>query len=290
MPYSPSLRTDPFFTIFIKHLPTGKVVQFEGWVTEFQDNFSSNWSTQNVYGRMDPLAAFENTQRSITLGFDIMSDSMSDGIENLVEINRLIEFLYPMYRGGGRDPVQNTLKAAPLLGLKWTNLINNSAQPGYLYGYINGGLTYAPDMAQGGFIIREDANLGTTTIPGSEAKLARAGTFGADATESQGVNQDSGDIPFSGRAPGGTGDVSISKIAQKDAYIPKMVSLSFTFNVLHTHLNGWDKNGNFGGNKNLTSQFPNASVVTKTIATVTSDQGEAVDNQLTNEALVLENE
>ena len=72
MPQAPSLRTDEYFTIFIRHLPTSKFVTFEGWVTSFSDQFSSNWTPTSVYGRMDPLVAFENTQRSITLGFDVV--------------------------------------------------------------------------------------------------------------------------------------------------------------------------------------------------------------------------
>ena len=102
MPQSPSLRTDPFFTIFIKHIPTSEVVSFEGWVTEFSDQFSSNWNQQSVYGRMDPLATFENTQRTITLGFDVVSDNINDAAANLANINYLIEFLYPMYQSNER--------------------------------------------------------------------------------------------------------------------------------------------------------------------------------------------
>ena len=71
MPQAPSLRTDPFFTIHIMHLPTSENVSFEGWVTQFSDSFNSNWSSTPVYGRQDPLPAFESTQRTITLGFDV---------------------------------------------------------------------------------------------------------------------------------------------------------------------------------------------------------------------------
>jgi hypothetical protein len=171
MPQAPSLRTDPFFTIHIMHLPTSENVSFEGWVTQFSDSFNSNWSSTPVYGRQDPLPAFENTQRTITLGFDVVSDSMQQAIQNLVNVNRLIEFLYPMYEGGGRK-LQNTLKAAPLLGLRWTNLISNAAAGEYLYGYIQGGVNYAPDIGEGGFIIRK-GDTTTVTIPGSEASTRK---------------------------------------------------------------------------------------------------------------------
>ena len=130
----PSLITDEFFTITIKHLPTSEFVIFEGWVTEFSDQFSSNWNKQSVYGRMDPLVTFENTERTINLGFDVVSGDREQAIANLVKINQLIEFLYPMYSKSERSS-QTILNAAPLLGIRWTNLISDASAGGYLYGY-----------------------------------------------------------------------------------------------------------------------------------------------------------
>ena len=68
---APALRTSDYFTIKITHLPTSEMVKFEGWVTEFQDNFSQTWNSETVYGRMDPLVTYQNTQRRISLGFDV---------------------------------------------------------------------------------------------------------------------------------------------------------------------------------------------------------------------------
>ena len=269
MPLSPSLRTDPFFTISIKHLPTLEQVAFEGWVTEFSDAYNSSWNTQNVYGRMDPLATFENTQRTITLSFDVVSDSMDAAIKNLVSINQLIEFLYPMYSKSNRV-AQNTLKAAPLLGLKWTNLIHNAQSSDFLYGYINGGVTYAPDIGEGGFILK-NVGRSDTTIPGSGQQSSVSVNFGADPFESQGVNFDAGDLATLDRVPGGTGATSISKVIKENSFIPKKVSLNFAFSVLHTHLTGFDKDGSFGGGEALNKRFPNAGMLRNTTSTITAD-------------------
>ena len=280
MPEAPSLRKDPFFTIHIMHLPTSEKVSFEGWVTQFSDSFSSNWSSTPVYGRQDPLPAFENTQRTISLGFDVVSDSMQQAIQNLVNVNRLIEFLYPMYEGGGRK-LQNTLKAAPLLGLRWTNLISNAAAGEYLYGYIQGGVNYAPDIGEGGFIIRKDGGTTTVTIPGSEAST-REISFGADVENSQGVTGYGPDIVAVDYTPGGTGPIVNTTVTREDSYIPKKLSLSFTFNVLHTHLNGWSKDKKFGGSAALNNKFPNASII-KTTETITTTGPE--DNRTTDRIL-----
>ena len=253
--YSPSLRKDEFFTISIKHLPTGNDVSFEGWVTEFSDAFNSNWSSTPVYGRMDPLATFEGTQRTITLGFDVVSDGIGTAVQNLENINTFIEFLYPMYdthfknqRGGltrRARRAQTTLKAAPLLGVKWTNLFNSANNRSYLYGYINGGVSYAPDMAEGGFILRKGQGepLDQVLSPEEQINIAK-NVFNNDEFGRSDADK-----------------VSQTKTIQvkKNSYIPKKVSLNFTFNVLHTHLVGWDEKGIFGGEAGITNRFPNSN-------------------------------
>lgn len=286
MPEAPSFRKDPFFTIHIMHLPTSERVSFEGWVTQFSDSFNSNWSSTTVYGRMDPLPAFENTQRTISLGFDVVSDSMQQAIQNLVNVNQLIEFLYPMYEGDSRA-AQNTLKAAPLLGLRWTNLISNAAAEEYLYGYIQGAVNYAPDIGEGGFIIRK-GDTTTVTIPGSEASTEVI-KFGANVENSQGVTGYGPDIVAVNYTPGGTGPIVNNTVTREDSYIPKKLSLSFTFNVLHTHLNGWSKDKKFGGDALLNKKFPNAYIVKNSTSVTTigvfGDQSTSIVQSLEAEAL-----
>jgi hypothetical protein len=254
--YSPSLRKDEFFTISIKHLPTGNRVSFEGWVTEFSDTFNSNWSSTPVYGRMDPLATFEGTQRTITLGFDVVSDGIGTAVQNLENINTFIEFLYPMYdthletENGGIGArrtrrAQTTLKAAPLLGVKWTNLFNAADYRSYLYGYIQGGVSYAPAMAEGGFILKKGQGEPLDQVLSTEDQINIAkNTFSGDE-----------------RSLSDPSKISQTKTIQvkKNSYIPKKVSLNFTFNVLHTHLVGWDERGIFGGRAGITNRFPNSN-------------------------------
>ena len=253
--YSPALRKDEFFTIAIKHLPTSKTVKFEGWVTEFSDTFNSNWSSTPVYGRMDPLATFEGTQRTITLGFDVVSDGIGSAAQNLANINTFIEFLYPMYDTHFKNEkgtltrksrrAQTTLKAAPLLGIKWTNLFNAANNRSFLYGYVQGGVSYAPDMAQGGFIL----------------KKGQGEPIDQQLSPEQRINIAKDYFDIEEIAASDANNISQTKTIQvkKNSYIPKKVSLNFTFNVLHTHLVGWDEVGIFGGSAGITNKFPNSN-------------------------------
>ena len=140
---APSLRKSQFFTIEMRHVPTsspGKLnrVQFEGWVTEFADQFISQWNEEFVYGRMDPLSTFERTSRKIQLAFDVVSDNAADAQQNLINVNKLITFLYPAYTPDRdkRGRIGNTLQGAPLIQMRWTNLISNSENGGFLTGYL----------------------------------------------------------------------------------------------------------------------------------------------------------
>jgi len=143
--------------IHITHIPTGRDVKFDGWVTSFSDGYTSQWNEEMVYGRMDPLATYQSTRRSISIAFDIPNDSKEHAIQNMANVRKLIQFMYPTYMGGGLSQ-QNVLKAGPILGLRWINLIAGHGPEGSnekLIGYINGALNYAPDMGVGGFLAGE---------------------------------------------------------------------------------------------------------------------------------------
>jgi len=154
-----------FFKIKITHVATGQKVAFDGWVTQFSDDYQSSWNEQAVYGRMDPLSTFQQTRRSIQLGFDIPNASSQEATENMKRIQKFIKFLYPVYDA---SQTQRTLTAAPLLQLRWTNLISSPETDGQkLVGYINGGVSYAPDLGDGGFLRPGVISYGAETDEGN---------------------------------------------------------------------------------------------------------------------------
>ena len=232
--YDPGMIENSFFKLYITHLATSQTIDFRGWVTSFSDQFTSNWNTETVYGRMDPLATFQNTQRQISMEFDVVSGDADQAAQNLGKINSLISFLYPVYESNQRG-IQNTLKASPLIGLRWTNLVADVNDGSQLVGYL-GGATYAPDLAQGGFI---NGQLYERTNDGERPAELDTGV----STETKMV------------------DFIKTTNGKKMGFIPKVVSLSLDFTVLHKHLTGWSKNGSkYSFGKDGTA-FPNASNV-----------------------------
>lgn len=97
-----------------------KIVRFPAFITNLQDSFASNWNPQNVFGRQDPILTFQNTQRTINVGFDVPAASKREARDNLVRLNQLISFLYPAYQQAG---TANSISAAPLFKIKFANLV-----------------------------------------------------------------------------------------------------------------------------------------------------------------------
>tara|TARA_R100000008_G_scaffold77363_2_gene57758 strand:- start:1772 stop:2632 length:861 start_codon:yes stop_codon:yes gene_type:complete len=144
------------------NIPNGLSVSFKAFVTEFNDVFTSNWESEEVYGRMDPIQTFKSTKREITLGFDIVAGSENEAISNLSKMSTLISFLYPNYDGNG-TPIgeqiashsigANTISSAPLMKVKFMNLISRShvggnAQTHGLVCTCNG-FSFTPDIESG---------------------------------------------------------------------------------------------------------------------------------------------
>jgi len=227
-PQDPALLNRPFFNIQITHIPTGQDVFFKGWVEDFSDSYQAQWNAETVYGRMDPLATYQGTQRNISLSFAIVSKNGAEAAQNLTDVNRLIEFLYPVYEKSGRSN-QNTLKAAPLWGLKWTNLVGSALNGKKLVGYCDG-ISYAPDISFGGFLGASES-----------------------APEVLGNPKEVGDLDVGGKKF--KVQTIKKKSSQKEIFIPKQLSISINFTPLHTHLMGW--HGQTFGGAGVDGRFPN---------------------------------
>ena len=121
-----------------------KFVSFKAFITEFTDNFASNWNSEEVYGRPDPIHTFQNTVRTINISWDVPSAGMAEAQENLAKASKMMRFLYPSYRQEGNA---STLTKPPLLRMRFTNLIKRDDTTGLL-GKVNG-FTFAPDFEVG---------------------------------------------------------------------------------------------------------------------------------------------
>jgi len=133
----------------IVHVPTGQSVEFPAFIEMFSDAFNSNWTGEDVYGRMDPIATYQNTRRAISVAWNVPADSYEHAQENLTKANKLFSYLYPLY--DDKDAAGATaINQGPLWRVKFGNLIRDSKTGKGLLGYVNG-LTFDPTFENGMF-------------------------------------------------------------------------------------------------------------------------------------------
>lgn len=113
-------------------------IVFEAFVTSYNDSFNSNWRQDPVYGRMDPIHTFQNTQRTIGLTFTVPNVIASKGapcpvVDTMRKINDFFRFLYPKYSDSGTGESCNalTITQAPLVRIKFGNMIGNSNESSF---------------------------------------------------------------------------------------------------------------------------------------------------------------
>ena len=131
----------------ITHVPTSNTITFPAFLTTFADNFASSWSTVDAYGRMDTMPVYQNTRRSISVAWDLPSYSVMEAKKNFTNVSLLEKFLYPEYESDN-DLGASTIKSAPLLRIKFGNLIANAETGGGLLGYV-AGVSTSPDLDMG---------------------------------------------------------------------------------------------------------------------------------------------
>lgn len=132
----------------------GNVIKFPAFLTSLTNSFSSNWSEEQVYGRIDPIGTFQGTKRSINIGFDIIAYNEKEARENMKKINELTQMLYPSYNDvstsnvtrkladGTEQIIKNgnalILSKSPLVEIKFANLIKDfGSTDEFLLGWIS---------------------------------------------------------------------------------------------------------------------------------------------------------
>lgn len=146
-------------TISIYSYVEGEKIDFTAFLTDFKDQRASSWTSQEIYGRMDPIYTYKNTTRKITLAFDIPSFNLAEAKSNNEKFAKLKKTIYPVY--SQREKEKNyVLSTPPFHRIRFANLIrsqiNNAQLENGLLGWIDG-LTDKPELESGFFI--ENNNL-----------------------------------------------------------------------------------------------------------------------------------
>jgi hypothetical protein len=146
--------------IELLHVPSGEKVKFKAFITQFDDQYQTEFSQEQVYGRMDAIQSYRGTTRQINLSWDVPSSTEQEASQHMKRCSKLMNMLYPVYSkvktdnksGGGK-----VMSAPPIFKMKFANLITNAQNPSGgsiedsgLFGTISG-FSYTPDMESGFF-------------------------------------------------------------------------------------------------------------------------------------------
>lgn len=190
-----------------QHVPSGKSIYFKAFITAFNETYQSDWASEVLYGRADPIYMFKQTTRQITLAFKIPAASSGEAFENLGKVQGLTQFLYPTYVNVQQA---QTITQSPLVRLKVMNLARKNTPSAY--GDVNNAFT-----CYNAYRSAPDADNG---LMGVIANL----TVNHNLAE-----RDAGAVE---KAP--------------NTILPKLIDINLTFNVIHEHPLGWNEDNPSG--------------------------------------------
>tara|TARA_Y100001937_G_C7135264_1_gene339621 strand:+ start:2093 stop:3076 length:984 start_codon:yes stop_codon:yes gene_type:complete len=207
----------------IVSLISGNKVSIDGHIPNLQHSYTSNWSSNQYYGRIDPVPTYGGTTRKLSLEIEVISPSAvmissaqantdlnENGADMYSAINKVANMLYPAYDFSYDNTTKtyNTgiIKAAPIVAIRYVNMIvgacNTPWGPNFLKAYI------------------ESFNF----------------SFKAESLFDLGIAQ----------RFGGDGTVGEDKVIYY-----RRATLSFSFGILHDHNVGFDRSGIPMVNRNI---------------------------------------
>lgn len=234
------------------HVNSDHFVAFKAFVTAFTETYNSDWASEQIYGRADPIYMFKNTTRKISLTFKVPAATVSEGYQNLSKVQKLIQYLYPNYTGlkprswspdanqgqGGWEETSgqahaNTISGAPLVRLGFMNLVRkrDTANQDYFFSdaVVKAANQHAADLPPLSTDTSADAIKGNM-IAGFTSQ-AESGLLGA-ITNVNVAHNVSGDDGVFEQAGG--------------IILPKMMEVTIDFSPIHEQFLGWFDDGTFG--------------------------------------------
>lgn len=217
---SDRLAEHQHFVLGFQHVASTQTVSFKAFITAFNESYSCDWATEEVYGRTDPIMLFKGNRRQIALNFRVPAYSTSEAYENLGRVQRLSQFLYPNYKGissaGSKTAHAQTIAQSPLIRLKVMNLLANQND--------------APDAStaarsqqnlSAGQMLQNYFNNGMTKSASSNGLLGAITSFQ--------VNHNIENLDY-GSIEHGAGTL-----------LPKMMDITVQFQPIHEHTIGWNE-------------------------------------------------
>jgi hypothetical protein len=151
--------------LLVEYPAINQQLALPGTLVTFEDRYRPKFSKEEVYGRMDPIVSYQNTSRSITIGWEI---NFADGDVEwaYAALGDMAKMMYPVYHDANFDrPGTGTLVAAPLL--RFSMITPNGGKPGILQGAQLNGILGAVDTFDFMKMTANKGNFNMIRQPGS---------------------------------------------------------------------------------------------------------------------------
>jgi hypothetical protein len=196
----------------IKSVPTNRILKFPAFLTDFSQTFDATWNTEDVFGRMDPIATYQGTKRTMSLGFDLPAGALQEAKHNLEGCSELIKMVYPVYG--------STISTNEFVGVGEENV---ARQVGFIGGNRILSDTIITEGAAGFREVLDTSNNGVLSKPPLvRIKFANL-ISGVDSSGLLGWMSGLSWKP----------NLEMGMFTTGEELFPKVISLSFSFNILH---------------------------------------------------------
>ena len=204
----------------------GLVIKMPAWVTDFSQNFDSTWNQEEVYGRVDPIATFQGTKRTISVSLTIPSGNLQEAVDHFNMCGDLPKLLYPGYLdiiGKGKlTPAEKKQKKALEAKQRTDPSRQNEAALEKIGQRLEGRVIAKPPLVKIKY-----ANLIKSSKPGGGPLLGYITSLSWNP------------------------QIDMGYFTKDSKLFPKVINLSFTFSVLHQHSVGFTNKG-----KEMAGAFP----------------------------------
>ena len=203
------------------HYPDPPIIQFIAYLNSLSDRYNVKYTSEQPFGRTNPYYIWQGNDRGISVGLDIPSSGIANGLDNLNNLSWLLSSLYPTYKD---STTATSVAASPLFRVRYANLIASSTSGGQGLLCVINNISLNHDL-ESGFLQVSPKNVGTSFANVAAQVLSAA--------------------KFENTAPEG-----------KSFLIPKLMKIDLDLGVVHDHGLGWDySTGEFRGGRAAPS-FP----------------------------------
>lgn len=248
--------------IEIWHAPTGHFVTFRAYLTEFSDSYDQNWNEEAVFGRMDEHQVFQNTKRTISIGWKVLSEDIFEAKKNMDRISLLAQMQYPVYNNTNPTSQRQSINTAtsiqgsPIFRLKFLNWVQDASAaspkgPAHSSGLVGTmrNFSFSPVLETGYFH--------------NEGQLDNLGLRQRTNDINSEIEDRFVDRLFLRRNDQGFQDSYESlRDGVNGSMYAKEIEINISYHVLHTHQVGWN------GRRSFRSNYPYGEKIGRGISQV----------------------